>query len=323
MPKNVLVVGGLAQDIYLSQIKGVALVAGRNGETYNQIKVGEHLIANEIHRFTGGTAGNVALALTKWGFEVSVMAPIGQDGVATQIMRDLDASNVNMGWVQASPNLATACNFRLYDRGNSRQSTISYLPNWSEFDLKQVNFFDQAFEWAYVSSVGGDFGLLDNLFRQLRSAGRKILFNPSVAELSNLAKCWGLFEDVSILLVDREEAEMITEDTTLDGSIEKLTNFVEIAVVTDAEDGVIVSDGESVWRAGVYQKVLPVDRTGVGDAFGAGFFARYLQSNDISLAINYGSANASSVIGQLGGQAGTLEFEAELSPLSVRERSLR
>lgn len=323
MPRNVLVVGGLAQDIYLSQIKGLSLTNDADGVSYNQIKVGDNLTANEIHHFTGGTAGNVALSLARWGFTVSVIAPIGQDGIANQIMKDLDESSVNTSWIQTSSSFSTACNFRLYDRGNSRQSVISYLPNWSGFDLKQVNFFDQDFIWAYVATVGGDFAFLDELFRLLRNAGRKILFNPGEAELANLDKCWGLFEDVSILLVDREEAEVITKDDTLDGSIEKLSNLIEIAVVTDAEDGVIVSDGSSVWRAGVYQKVSPVDRNGVGDAFGAGFLAKYIQVNDISSAINYGSANAASVIGKLGGSTGALDFKAELSPLSVRERSLR
>ncbi len=318
-----MVVGGLEQDVYLSQVKGLSLVGGDDGLFYNQIKVGEGLVAKEIHCLTGGTGGNVALSLAKWGFLPLVLAPIGCDGAASQITKDLDANSVNTGWVQSSSALSTACNFRLYDRGNARQSIISYLPNWSNFNLKKVNLFDQEFAWAYVATTGGNFAFLDGLFRLLRQAGRKILFNPGRAELSSLDKCWGLFEDVSILLVDREEAEMITKDDTLDGSIEKLANFVEIAVITDAEDGVIVSDGQSVWRAGVYQKVSPVDRTGVGDAFGAGFLARYIQTGDISAAISFGSANAASVIGQIGGQAGTLEFDAEIGALSVRERSLR
>lgn len=323
MLKNVLVVGNLEQDIYLSQIKGLTLAFDEGGFNYNQIKVGENLVANEIHYFTGGSAGNVALSLAKWGFNVSVMSLVGQDGGANQIIKDLDANNVNTGWLQVVPSITTACNFRLYDRGNSRQSTISYASDWSKFDITKVNLFDQDFKWAYVASVGGNFEFLDNLFRLLRSAGRRIFFNPGRAELTNLAKCWGLFEDVSILLVDREEAEIITKDNSLDGSIEKLANFVEVAIITDAEDGVIVSDGESVWRAGVYQKVSPVDRTGTGDAFGAGFFAKYTQTNDISLAINYASANASSAIGQIGGQTGVLGSDAEINMISVRERSLR
>lgn len=323
MSDSVLVVGGLEQDIYLSQVKGLSSVMGEDGDAYNQIRVGDRLIANEVHKFTGGAAGNVSLALAKWGFSVSVAAPLGQDGAASQITKDLDANSIDTSWTHVSPTEATACNFRLYDRGNGRQSTISCLPDWSGFDIKKINIFDQDFNWAYVATVGGNFELLDELFRLLRSAGRRILFNPGKAELAQLDKCWGLFEDVAILLVDREEAEMITKDDTLDGSIEKLANFVDLAVVTDAEDGVIVSDGDSVWRAGVYKKVAAVDRTGVGDAFGAGFLAKYIQTGDVATAITYGSANAASVIGQIGGQAGTLEVDAGVGVVAVRERSLR
>lgn len=320
---KVLVVGGLEQDVYFSQVKGLKVDFSSGGEAFNQIRLDDILIANEMNVFSGGTGANVAITLSRWGIDAAVLAPLGRDGAGSQIMRDLDAENIDSSLVQLLPDYVTACNHHLYDRGSHRQTVVYYPSDWSKFDLSQINFFDYKFTWAYVATTGGEFALLDELFRKLKLAGRKILFNPGEVELSSMNKCWGLFEDVDILLVNRQEAEIITQDETLDGSVEKLTAFVDLAVITGAEDGVIVSDGRSIWRAGIYQKVSPIDRTGVGDAFGAGFLAKYIQTNDITTAITYGSANAASVVGQIGGNSGVLSPSQKISTIAVRERSIK
>ncbi len=319
---GVLVVGNLEQDVYLARISGLSLVS-QDGGLYNQIKVGAELIANERRFFSGGSGSNISATLAKWGFPVTVLAPLGQDGAGQQILRDLDGANVDTTLARVSSEVVTPTNYHLYDHGTGRQSVIGSLADWSSVDITEIDFTDYDFKWAYVSSNGGDFDLYDKLFYKLKSAGCKILFNPSEIELGDIEKCWGLFEDVDILLVNRAEAEMITKDTTLEGSVVKLTNFVSLAVITGSEDGAIVSNGSSIWRSGVYQKVATVDRTGVGDAFGVGFLAKYITTGDIASAIIQGGANASSVIGRMGGWVGAIEFDIKLDQIEVRERSLK
>jgi sugar/nucleoside kinase (ribokinase family) len=88
-------------------------------------------------------------------------------------------------------------------------------------------------------------------------------------------------------------------------------------VITDAERGSKVSDGKTVWRAGVFRERKLADRTGAGDAFGSGFVAGLMQKGEkcekgickpqnIAYALRLASANATSNIESIGAKSGIL-----------------
>ena len=68
----------------------------------------------------------------------------------------------------------------------------------------------------------------------------------------------------------------------------------------------VVSDGKNVYRAGVPDSPV-VERTGAGDASCSGFIAEYIRSGNIEKAIQFATANASSVVTQYGAKAGILK----------------
>ena len=75
--------------------------------------------------------------------------------------------------------------------------------------------------------------------------------------------------------------------------------------MTKGPEGMVVSDGKTLYRAGVPDSPI-VERTGAGDASCSGFIAEYIRSGDIVKAIQFGTANASSVVAQYGAKAGIL-----------------
>jgi len=82
-------------------------------------------------------------------------------------------------------------------------------------------------------------------------------------------------------------------------------------VVTDGRQGVKVSNGKYLWQAGIFKEKKVIDRTGAGDAFGSALVAAFLKSKKITpqlieRGIRLGSANAASVVEQLGAKAGIL-----------------
>ena len=77
--------------------------------------------------------------------------------------------------------------------------------------------------------------------------------------------------------------------------------------MTKGPKGVEVSDGKTVWSAGILPMKKIVDRTGAGDAFGSGFIASLMKHpNDIEKAIQLGSANATGVLTVWGANHGLL-----------------
>jgi len=95
--------------------------------------------------------------------------------------------------------------------------------------------------------------------------------------------------------------------------------------MTDGPNGVMVSDGANIYQSGIFKDQKVVDRTGAGDAFGSGFVAGLAhkrencekglcRTDNIEYAIRLASANATSVVEQIGAKKGILtkeEFEKD------------
>jgi ribokinase len=83
----------------------------------------------------------------------------------------------------------------------------------------------------------------------------------------------------------------------------------------------MATDSDKIVKAGMYEDVPVVDRTGAGDAFGSGFVARHAMGKGLEDAVVFASANATSVVTQVGATAGILHTHAKLHdmPLTVKD----
>ena len=124
-----------------------------------------------------------------------------------------------------------------------------------------------------------------------------------------LKKLTPLLRKVDIFQVNNEEASSLVgipykKEKEI---FKKLDKVVEgIVVITKGPRGVSVSDGEKIYSAGIPKSPV-IERTGAGDAFGAGFVSGYIQKKgDIAHSIVLGTANSTSVVGHIGAKEGLL-----------------
>ena len=73
----------------------------------------------------------------------------------------------------------------------------------------------------------------------------------------------------------------------------------------------MVSDGKSRWDAPALKEPIYTDRTGAGDAFGSGFTTVRIRGGSVEDAIQFGSANATAVLGEWGSNQGLLSREED------------
>jgi sugar/nucleoside kinase (ribokinase family) len=111
------------------------------------------------------------------------------------------------------------------------------------------------------------------------------------------------------------------EGKTLEELVRHLLHYVPVAIVSDGPNGVIASDGKTIVRAGMYQDVRVVDRTGAGDAFGSGFLSQWAQGKSLKDSIVFGSANSTSVVTKIGAKAGILTKGVKLHEMPLTEKA--
>ncbi|HET8884329.1 MAG TPA: PfkB family carbohydrate kinase, partial [Candidatus Saccharimonadales bacterium] len=153
-----------------------------------------------------------------------------------------------------------------------------------------------------------------------KELGTKIMFNPGKGELLQSSKLKALLEDVDVLLVNRQEMQTIVEGSELEELVRHAMHYVPTAIISDGPNGVMASDGKTIIRAGMYEDVPVIDRTGAGDAFGSGFLSQWAQGKSLKQSIIFASANSTSVVTKIGAKIGILETNAKLHEMPLSEK---
>src|SRR3989338_4079481 len=233
---------------------------------------------------TGGGATNAAVTLRRHGLKTAVLTVVGDDTSGRTIREELQREGINTDFLIARRKSYTAYSILLHPKGGER--TILVHRGVSEsLDRNDIPArIAKKTSWLYITSLAGNIELLKYL---------------------------------DILTLDREEASLLTgipyeKQASMFDVWDRMSPGINI--MTDAKNGVWVSDGSSVYHSGVYKERAVIDRTGAGDAFGSGFVAalisrmgrklgdlsRLIRPHDIEYAIRFGTANATSKIEGIG-----------------------
>jgi len=300
------------------------------------LSLGSKLRADDFASYPGGGATNSAVAFSRLGLKTACVYKTGTDVFGEGIERELAAEKVTS--LRSSSSLPTDFSTIIVASGGSR-TVLVHRGAASSLSVRDLNNLNAP--WFYINPAGVPFSVISNLVKHLRKQGSKIAFAPSREYLSLGAdKLKSLLNRMAVVLLNREEASFLTGVPY--GQEEKLFAALDaaiegIAVMTEGDHGVIVSDGRFRWRAGIFPNRHRLDRTGAGDAFGGGFVSGLIFTSEscfkgacldanIRLAIRLGSANAASVVERLGAKPGLLtkrEFTsaARWKRLSIKKRA--
>lgn len=321
---RITALGAASQDVFISG-KGIrAELDPRTNEHMEEFsedfKLGAKINVDNIQFATGGGATNAAVTFARQGLESSFIGKLGNDIAAHGVIQELDEEAIDTRHVVYHDTLGTQYStILLADTGERtiliyRGAANTHTPA----DYKDVDFSGS--DWLYVSSFAGALDALDVVFERAATAGVKIAFNPGEKELEQPEKLRALLEDVELLIVNKEEAQKLVEGVELEELVRHLLNYVPTAIVSDGPNGVMASDGKTMVRAGMYQDVKVVDRTGAGDAFGSGFLSQWATGRSLKDSIVFASANSTSVVTKIGAKAGILRRGVALHEMPLTEK---
>lgn len=319
---KILSIGAAVQDVFLSHSDEFHPVTDKTlHEQVMQLEMGGKADVNKINFCTGGGATNASVTFARQGIDAEFMGSVGDDPAAQAVFADLDREGVTTERVSVSKRYNTGYSVLLL-APNGERTILTYRGASTHYDLNDFDFSDVDADWLYISSVSGKMDVLDQIFAEAKQQGMKIMFNPGKGELKQADKLRGLLDDVDVLLLNREEMQLIVEGEALEELALHGLNLVPTVIISDGPNGVVATDGKTVVRAGMYEDVKVIDRTGAGDAFGSGFLSQWALGKSLKQSIVFASANSTSVVTKIGAKTGILHKGVELHDMPIHERKL-
>ena len=264
---------------------------------------------NSLTEKFGGTAGNIAYALSLLGEKPRILATIGRDyqtyfqwlerrGIATQDIRIIDEELTASAYIttDAADNQITGFN----------PGAMKYP---SGCDLANVDPGD-----CIAVVAPGNLQDMADYTRRHQELGIFSIFDPGqslpIWDGDQLAATIGRSK---MLISNDYELGMITNQTGL--TVEQLLEKVDTIITTKAEKGCdVVTKGGTV-TVPVAPADTVVDPTGAGDAFRGGLIKGLVQGHDVVRAAQMGSVCGHYAVQSSGTQEYSFTMEAFISTL--------
>lgn len=309
---DVIAFGSATQDIFMSS-KNLQVVESEKFITKKGLCVplGSKMKVDGVDFAMGGCGANAAVTFARQELKTAYLGMVGKDVFGKTVKDELITQGVSIDLLIETDKYPTALSVIL-SLPEIGRSILKKLGACHEMTEQDIPFDKIKTKWIYAGSLSGNaYKSLDFLLDFAVENKIKIAASPvGQSQLSEgLVGTRALLDKVDILIVNQEEAALLTQvDFNKEKEIfQELDKLVKgIAVMTKGPKGVTVSDGKKIYSAGIPESDL-VDRTGAGDAFSSAFIAGWIEKEDISYAIQLATANAASVLQEMGATNGLLK----------------
>ena len=312
---KILSIGKATQDVFLRSDEFDPHKEGK--KLYTHLPLGIKMEVEDVTFETGGNATNVAVTFARQGIDAAYVWGLGEDPASQAILSALDKEGVDTSLAEQRQGYQSGYSVIMIATNGERTILNHAGKSSAKFDASVIRGFD----WVYPTSLAqGGLDMLRTIVDEAERSNVKVMLNPAGPELKDITKLKTLLESVEVLCCNKEEMAMIVEGETLEELVLHALRYVPVVIVSDGPNGVVASDGKTIVRAGMYEDVPVVDRTGAGDAFASGFLSQWCQGKTLRESIVFASANSTSVVGSIGAKQGILHKNAKLHEMPIHEK---
>ena len=316
---DIISIGSATRDVFFSadELKKFKMDEFPTGEAIC-LGLGSKIEMKKIVLTSGGGGTNAAVTFSRQGLKTACIGVVSTDSNGNDLLDELNKEGVDTQYFQKHNDDHTAYSVILVHPGGER-TILSYKGEGQHFNASKLDFSGIKAKWMFLDSLGGHFDVLEKSVNWAVENGVKLVTNPGGKELAHGSeKLRPLLKNFAIVIMNQEEAAGLSGiDYKNEKEIFKFMDEVigGIFVMTKGPEGVVVSDGKNIYSAGVPDSPV-VERTGAGDAFSSGFVVEYIRQTEhgtmnneqaIPKAIQFATANASSVVTLYGAKAGILK----------------
>lgn len=302
---DVITVGSATIDVFAETETDVVTVDHPNNPSEKLLvyPVGSKILIGKMNTFTGGGGTNTAVSFARQGYKTAFIGKLGNDENANIILKELASEHIDfLGSYHRTKNTGYSI---ILDTTKAHDRTVLTYKG-SNNDLKWSELKREGLQanWFYFSSmIDQSYRTLELIARHAKKQNSLIAFNPSTY-LVKLGRKYlaRLFSMVNVLILNKEEAQILAEESTEDINIllKELRKLgPDIIVITDGPNGAYCYGGHERYFVRP-KKIKVIETTGAGDAFASTFIGAYMIKQDISYALQLAQLNSESVIKRFG-----------------------
>lgn len=248
----------------------------------------------------GGAACNTMRAMARLGANTGFIGKIGSDEVGIYYENEVEKAGVSPHFIKTE-GISGSCTVLISPDGERTMGTFlgpaaTITPD--EIQAEYLKKYDCIYIEGYLIV---NEPLIRETMRKAKEAGLKIALDLSNFNIVNAFK--GLLDDiipqyVDILFSNESEAEAFT-GLKAEDALRSLTSMVDIALVTLGKEGALVGRKDEVVSVQA-EGGKPLDTTGAGDHFAAGFLYGLSRGASLKQSAQIGSMLAGYVIDMIG-----------------------
>ena len=316
---DVITFGSASKDIFL-RAKEFTVGDFKKDQIEKEILLpfGHKIEIKEIHFFSGGGGTNAVATFSSLGLKTAYCGVVGNDPEGEAILKELKERKIKTFVFKTNkkPTNVSVIFSTPKDRTILVYKGASEILDVSLFFSKIKNT-----QWLYLAP----FSKYQSSFKELISFAKsnkiKVMVNLGISQLKlPLKTLFPILEKIDILLLNQEEAQTLIKNYSLkeEALIKEIKkNYSGILILTNGENRALISDERFLYSV-LPSKIKALDRTGAGDAFGAGFLSGYVKTNgDIIYSIQMAIANSTSCIKKWGAKEGILKKGQKFKKVKV------
>jgi len=290
---DIVVVGDLNVDLVLTGLPALP--------AYRELHV-----ATGMRFAPGGSSGIFACNAARLGSSVGFVGKLGEDELGDFLRRRLDERGVDTSHLARDRSGHTGICISM--SFPEEYAMVSYAGIRETFRAEDVDF-------AYVKTARhlhmSGFYLLPAmwpgaaaLFREAKQAGLSTSLDPDHDSSGKWdAGIRDVLPYVDFFLPNEHEARSITGARDLETAAGSLRGLAATTVIKRGAEGVLVVSGSTTLCSPAFP-IAPLDTTGAGDSFNAGFVFQFLQDAPLEQCIRWGNACGALSTQALGGTEG-------------------
>ena len=245
----------------------------------------------------GGAPMNVALHLQHLGFDVQMISRVGDDKLGKKLLSFVEKFKLSKDLIQVDQELPTGS---VIVNDSDKENIIYEIVSPVAWDnITWTEEIGQAMKGA-DALIFGSLGARnktskETLYKLLENDGLKILDINLRAPFYKADLLETLMEKANILKVNEDELTLLANfydlPSKMESALEKLSelfDFKLVCVTLGSKGAVIYQDGEIISHPGYPVEVK--DTVGSGDAFLAGFVAKYLDNESPENILDFACA---------------------------------